>query len=212
VSLSFSSFLFLFSEKHKSFLYVKSLLCHFPSLHWLSKIRFPLAFHQEPTISMLLSSSDLSHLTLTLTGIWWKHFSHLSSELAHSQFFFSVFFFFFGSIGILTQSLALARQALYYLSYTSSPICFSYFSNKVLLLQPDWPRQQSYLLFSVAGMTEMAPCLAIGWDGVSWNFSLGWPQTIIFLISACWVARITGMSHHTQGFFFFFNLLWLYST
>jgi hypothetical protein len=31
--------------------------------------------------------------------------------------------------------------------------------------------------------------------GVSQTFSLGWLPTIIFLISASWVARVTGASH-----------------
>jgi hypothetical protein len=32
-------------------------------------------------------------------------------------------------------------------------------------------------------------------DKVLWTICLGWHQTEILLISACWVARITGMSH-----------------
>jgi hypothetical protein len=28
-----------------------------------------------------------------------------------------------------------------------------------------------------------------------WTICLGWPQTAVLLISASWVARITGMSH-----------------
>jgi hypothetical protein len=33
--------------------------------------------------------------------------------------------------------------------------------------------------------------------GVSWTICLGWPQTLTLWISACQVARITGMSHGT---------------
>jgi hypothetical protein len=33
------------------------------------------------------------------------------------------------------------------------------------------------------------------WDRVSWTICLGWLRTMILLISASWVARITGMSH-----------------
>jgi hypothetical protein len=33
------------------------------------------------------------------------------------------------------------------------------------------------------------------WDRVSWTICLGWLQTVILLISASWLARITGMSH-----------------
>jgi hypothetical protein len=42
-----------------------------------------------------------------------------------------VFFFFFGGCGVWTQSLSLARQAFYYLSYAPSPFSFGYFWNKV---------------------------------------------------------------------------------
>jgi hypothetical protein len=33
------------------------------------------------------------------------------------------------------------------------------------------------------------------WDKVLWTICLGWLWTMIFLISASWVARITGVSH-----------------
>jgi hypothetical protein len=33
----------------------------------------------------------------------------------------------------------------------------------------------------------------IGWDRVSWTFCPGWPQMVILLISASWVASITGV-------------------
>jgi hypothetical protein len=39
----------------------------------------------------------------------------------------------------------------------------------------------------------------IGWDVVLRTFCLSWPWTLILLISASWVAGITGMSHHTQS-------------
>jgi hypothetical protein len=45
---------------------------------------------------------------------------------------------------------------------------------------------------------KTALCLAIGWDWVSWIFSLGWPQTTILLISASQVAGITGLSHSAR--------------
>jgi hypothetical protein len=38
-------------------------------------------------------------------------------------------------------------------------------------------------------------CAAYFWDRVLWTICLGWLQTTILLISASWVARITGMSH-----------------
>jgi hypothetical protein len=39
------------------------------------------------------------------------------------------------------------------------------------------------------------PCPDIGWYKVLLTFCLGWPQTMIFLISTCQIARITGVSH-----------------
>jgi hypothetical protein len=37
-------------------------------------------------------------------------------------------------------------------------------------------------------------CVGCFWDMVSWTVCLGWLQTMIFLISASWKARITGVS------------------
>jgi hypothetical protein len=48
--------------------------------------------------------------------------------------------------------------------------------------------------------------LTIGWDGISWNFWLGWPQTVILPISASHVVRITGVNHQCI-FLFFLSLL-----
>jgi hypothetical protein len=36
-------------------------------------------------------------------------------------------------------------------------------------------------------------------DRVSWTICLGWLRTMILLISAFWVARITGLSHPCQA-------------
>jgi hypothetical protein len=37
-------------------------------------------------------------------------------------------------------------------------------------------------------------------DGAFWTICLGWPQTMILLISASQIARITGVSHqHSAG-------------
>jgi hypothetical protein len=38
-------------------------------------------------------------------------------------------------------------------------------------------------------------CVGYFQDRVSWTICLGWPRTIIFLISASWVPRIIGVSH-----------------
>jgi hypothetical protein len=39
------------------------------------------------------------------------------------------FFFFFGVTGVSTQGFTLAKQALYNLSHTSSPLCSGYFGD-----------------------------------------------------------------------------------
>jgi hypothetical protein len=52
------------------------------------------------------------------------------------------------------------------------------------------------------------------WDRVSWAICQGWLQTAILLISAFWVARITGVSHQCPAevyFFYFFNTLKIFS-
>jgi hypothetical protein len=46
---------------------------------------------------------------------------------------------------------------------------------------------------AVAGIRYLLLHPAIGWDGVSWTFCLGWLLTTIFLISASRVARIIGL-------------------
>jgi hypothetical protein len=49
-------------------------------------------------------------------------------------------------------------------------------------------------------------CVGCFWDRVSWNICPGLVSTLLFLISAFWVARITGLSHWCLlCFFFFFN-------
>jgi hypothetical protein len=53
-------------------------------------------------------------------------------------------------------------------------------------------------------------CDGLFWARGSWSICLGWPQTSIILISASWIAGITGVSHWCLawlGCFFFFNSL-----
>jgi hypothetical protein len=38
--------------------------------------------------------------------------------------------------------------------------------------------------------------MALFLDRVSWTVCLGWLWTVILLISASWLARITGVSHY----------------
>jgi hypothetical protein len=42
-------------------------------------------------------------------------------------------------------------------------------------------------------------CVGCFWDRVSWTIFLGWLWTAIHLISASWVARITGVSHQRHA-------------
>jgi hypothetical protein len=43
------------------------------------------------------------------------------------------------------------------------------------------------------------------WDRVSWTICLGWLRTMILLISASWVARITGVSHPVPSLYIFLS-------
>jgi hypothetical protein len=47
-------------------------------------------------------------------------------------------------------------------------------------------------------------CDGFFWDRVSQTISLGWLQTVIFLISVSWVVRITCVSHRGPACLFFF--------
>jgi hypothetical protein len=42
------------------------------------------------------------------------------------------------------------------------------------------------------------------WDRCSWTICLDWPQTLILLISAFWIARIIGVNHWRVTWFWFF--------
>jgi hypothetical protein len=46
-------------------------------------------------------------------------------------------------------------------------------------------------------------CKGFFQDRVSWTLCPGWPQTMIVLISASWIVRITGVRHQRPGGFFF---------
>jgi hypothetical protein len=93
-------------------------------------------------------------------------------------------------------SQGLEWEALYHLSHTPSPFCFSYFPNKVSCLCLYGTRQQpSYLCFLCSRMAGLLPCPAffIGWGWVGeclMNFLPGWPWTTILLISALRVTRL----------------------
>jgi hypothetical protein len=48
-------------------------------------------------------------------------------------------------------------------------------------------------------------CVGYFWDRVWWIFAWGWLRTMILLISASWVARITGVSHQHSAFSIFWS-------
>jgi hypothetical protein len=73
--------------------------------------------------------------------------------LTEGFFSFSFFCCCFGSSDVQTQELALTRQVLYHLNHDSSPICFSYSLNGVLIFFPDKPEPWSSYL-----------CLSCSWD------------------------------------------------
>jgi hypothetical protein len=80
--------------------------------------------------------------------------------------------------------------------------------------------QSRYIFFAVLGLELRAytlnhstrPIFVMDcfWDRVSWTVSPGWLQTEIFLISASWVTRITGMSHWCLASKHFYSVI--YST
>jgi hypothetical protein len=101
---------------------------------------------------------------------------------------------FLGKTGVWTQGLSLVRKTLYHLSHTSSPLCSSYFGDRVLL-KPAWTVIPLFLVSHVAWDDKHGPLHpAIGWDEVLRTICLGWPGTAVILISASWVARITSLS------------------
>jgi hypothetical protein len=60
---------------------------------------------------------------------------------------------------VLTQSFTLAQQALYHLSYASSPFCSGYFGDKVSqTICQDWPQTTILPIFTsqIASITGMS--------------------------------------------------------
>jgi hypothetical protein len=72
------------------------------------------------------------------------------------------------------------------------------------LRPPSSTWQLYFFSFAVLGLDFRAYALShftspflwqVFWDRVLWTVCLGWFLTVILLISASWVARITGLSH-----------------
>jgi hypothetical protein len=93
----------------------------------------------------------------------------------HNSTLLEMSFWGMGSTEIWTQGLMLDRQILYHLHHSSSPFCFSYFSNSLVFfvqasLDPDPPIYAS----RIAGITGTCHHISlIGCDGVSLTFCPG---------------------------------------
>jgi hypothetical protein len=104
-----------------------------------------------------------------------------------------------------TQSLLNARQALYHINHTSSPFCFSCFSDRGLHFC--WGPASDFICLLLhmspvqRGLQTYATILSLFCGGVVLlTFCQGWTKTMIFPISACWVTGNIGISHHVQLF------------
>jgi hypothetical protein len=101
-----------------------------------------------------------------------------------------IFFFFFGvDTGLWTHGFTFARQFLYHFNHSSSPFCSGYFWGRVsLFVHRCWDNRLPL------------PCPTLfHWNVVSHTFfCLSWPRTVILLISASHIAKITHVSHWYQ--------------
>jgi hypothetical protein len=96
---------------------------------------------------------------------------------------------FFDSISVWTPDFTLIRQALYCLRHTSSPFTSGYFSDSS---GDQGPQYSCFILTLIGGKL----------------FLLVWSVTVMFQLSALWVARVTGVSHWhlAPSFYFWFYL------
>jgi hypothetical protein len=86
--------------------------------------------------------------------------------------------FIFGSTGFWTRGFMLARQALYFLSHVSSPLCSDYFGDRVLFLAKACLDHNPPIFGFHHGwddrFTPPVPPF-FSWDVISWNF---WPGLV----------------------------------
>jgi hypothetical protein len=103
-----------------------------------------------------------------------------------------------GSPRVLIQGLALARQVLYHLSHAPSPFCFGYFWDKFSHFML-WTRTLPFMLPIQLGWQKdsTAPSFLLFVMVFLRTFCQGWHGTMILLISASRVARVTGVTHRT---------------
>jgi hypothetical protein len=123
---------------------------------------------------------------------------------------FKNYYYYFGSTASWTQRLPLARQDLYRLRHVPSPFFFSLFLHRVSHFLPRASLQHLHTYTScIPHITDVNHhAWVIYWDGVSLTFCVGWPWTLIILISASWVVGITGVSHHISIIYLLIFILW----
>jgi hypothetical protein len=116
---------------------------------------------------------------------------YLITSHLFSTFGWYSFFFFFGNPGVWTQGLVLVRQALCHMNDCPGPLTLHILQTGGLDLDPlcFLPGWDDKLVSPHSAFTD--------WDDVSWTFCPGWPWTLIFLIFAPWVAKITGLGYST---------------
>jgi hypothetical protein len=95
-----------------------------------------------------------------------------------------------------TQGLALARQLLYLFNHSANAFCDGVLEiGSYFMLRLAWTT--TFLICALPCNWEERLVLAIKWlRWVSRNFSPGWLQTSVLLISASKVARVIGMGHY----------------
>jgi hypothetical protein len=105
---------------------------------------------------------------------------------------------FSGSTRIWIQNVMLTRQAFYYLSHTLSPLCFTYFSDRVLYFGLSYPQTMvllSVLLIAVITDTSHRVQLVF-WDRVLLIFISMLPSKPDSLFSSSLAAMIIDVHHY----------------